>query len=85
MKAHIGFDADSGLGHTVNATGANEHGITRATTPLHGLEKDVVVNLGYRGVGRREETHIKKNQSYWHVAIMPGKRKALNKVQKYAG
>jgi len=44
---------------------------------VHGEETDVFADAGYQGVAKREETQgIKAN---WHVAMRPGKRKALDK------
>lgn len=77
MKAHIGVDADSGLVHTVAGTAANVNDVTRAHALVHGEETDVFADAGYQGVGKRAETQeIDVN---WHVAMRPGKRKALDK------
>jgi IS5 family transposase len=77
MKAHIGVDADSGLVHTVVGTAANVSDVTQASALVHGEEADVFADSGYQGVARRDETQdIKAN---WHVAMRPGKRKALDK------
>jgi IS5 family transposase len=79
MKAHAGVDADSGLVHTVTATAANAHDITQASQLLHGEETDVFADAGYRGVEKREEVQAQHPQVNWHIAMMPGKRKALKK------
>ena len=77
MKAHIGVDADSGLVHTVIGTAANVNDVTQASALVHGEESDVFADAGYRGVSKREETQdIDAN---WHVAMRPGKRKALDR------
>jgi len=77
MKAHIGVDADSGLVHTVVGTAANVNDVTQAHALVHGEETDVFSDAGYQGVGKRNETQdIEVN---WHVAMRPGKRKALDK------
>ena len=77
MKAHIGADADSGLVHTVLGTAANVNDVTQAGALVHGDETDVFADAGYQGVAKREETQgIKAN---WHVAMRPGKRRALDK------
>lgn len=75
MKAHIGVDAESGLTHSVDTTAANANDVTRAHVLLHGEEKDVFCDAGYQGVGQREENRQRKVK--WHVAMRPGKRKAL--------
>jgi len=79
---HISVDADSGLVHTVVGTAANVNDVTQASALVHGEETDVFADAGYQGVAKREETQdIKAN---WHVAMRPGKRKALDKVRPWA-
>jgi IS5 family transposase len=78
MKAHIGVDAASGLTHTVIGTAAHVHDVTQAQGLLHGEETDVFGDAGYQGVEKREENQgVPVN---WHVALRPGKRKALPKT-----
>lgn len=79
MKAHIGSDADQGLVHSVATTAANAHDITQAHALLHGQESDVFADSGYRGVEKREEIQAKHPEVKWHIAMMPGKRKAMDK------
>jgi IS5 family transposase len=79
MKAHAGVDADSGLVHTVTTTAANAHDITQASKLLHGEETDVFADSGYRGIEKREEIQTKHPEVNWHIAMMPGKRRALKK------
>ena len=75
MKAHIGVDADSGLVHTVIGTAANVNDVTQGHGLLHGEETMVFADAGYQGsVKRPEATGVN-----WHVAMRPGKRRALNK------
>ena len=75
MKAHIGVDADSGLTHTLVTTPANAADVTKAHELLHGQEKVAFGDAGYRGVEKRDG---KKNvATRWHVALRPGKRRAL--------
>lgn len=76
MKAHIGVDADSGLVHTVIGTAANVNDVTQAAGLLHGKEKHAWGDAGYQGVDKRQEMQGCKTQ--WHVAMRPGKRKALD-------
>lgn len=78
MKAHIGVDAQSGLVHTVIGTAANVHDITQAQALLHGDETDAFGDAGYQGVEKREENL--ELPVTWHVAMRPGKRKALPKT-----
>ena len=79
MKAHIGSDADQGLGHTVVTTSANAHDITQAHALLHEEETDVFADSGYRGVEKREEIRTQHPDVNWHIAMMPGKRRAMDK------
>ena len=75
MKAHIGVDADSGLVHTVIGTSANVHDVTQGHGLLHGEENVVFADAGYQGVTKRDEA----TGVDWHVAMRPGKRRALDK------
>ncbi len=78
MKAHIGVDADSGLVHTVIGTAANVNDVTQGHALLHGEEVDVFADAGYQGAPKRPEaTGVE-----WHIAMRPGKRKALDKETK---
>jgi IS5 family transposase len=81
MKAHIGVDADSGLVHTVTTTPANAHDVTQAHALLHGQEEVVFADSGYRGVEKRQEIQEKHAGVDWEIAMMPGKRKALDKTK----
>ena len=75
MKAHIGVDAESGLVHTVIGTAANVADVTQAQDLLHGDEEHAFGDAGYQGVDKREE-NIGVPVT-WHVAMRPGKRRAL--------
>jgi IS5 family transposase len=81
MKAHIGVDADSGLVHTVTTTAANAHDVTQAHALLHGGESVVFADSGYRGVEKRDEVQEQHPQVDWQIAMMPSKRKALDKAK----
>ena len=76
MKAHIGADAESGLVHTVLGTSGNVHDVTQGNSLLHGQESVAFGDAGYQGIEKRVDanTNIK-----WHIAMRPGKRKALSK------
>ncbi|MXN30518.1 IS5 family transposase [Delftia sp. CH05] len=76
MKAHIGVDADSGLVHSVIGTAANVNDVTQAAGLLHGEERDAWGDAGYQGVAKREE--LQGSATRWHIAMRPGKRKALS-------
>jgi len=75
MKAHIGVDADSALVHTVIGTAANVNDVTQGNGLLHGDEQVVFADAGYQGATKRPEA----NGVDWHVAMRPGKRRALDK------
>ena len=75
MKAHIGVDADSGLVHTVIGTAANVNDVTQGHALLHGEETVVFADAGYQGADKREDA----TGVQWHVAMRPGKRRALDK------
>jgi IS5 family transposase len=75
MKAHIGVDADSGLVHSVEGTAANVNDVTQAHKLLHGEEADAFADAGYQDAHKRPEA---KGGVNWHVAMRPGKRKALD-------
>ena len=76
MKAHIGADAESGLVHTVRATSGNVHDIVEGNSLLHGQETVAFGDAGYQGIEKRPDAKADVN---WHIAMRPGKRKALNK------
>ena len=79
MKAHIGVDADSGLVHTVRGTSGNVSDVVEGNSLLHGQETDVYADAGYQGAEKRPDA---KKDVTWHVAMRPGKRKALDKDNK---
>jgi IS5 family transposase len=79
MKAHIGVDAHSGLVHTVKGTAANVNDVVEANGLLHGDETNVFGDAGYQGAHKRPDA---KDGVTWHVAMRPGKRKALDKSTK---
>ncbi|EKD97018.1 MAG: hypothetical protein ACD_23C01124G0001 [uncultured bacterium] len=76
MKAHIGVDADSGLVHTVRGTSGHVSDIAEGNTLLHGQETVAFGDAGYQGIENRPDAQADVT---WHVAMRPGKRKALNK------
>ena len=78
MKAHVGTDAESGLGHTVIGTAANVNDVTRGHDLLHGEEDVVFADAGYQGAMKRPEA----TGVQWHVAMRPGKRRALDMKKK---
>ena len=79
MKAHIGTDAESGLVHTVRGTSGHVSDITEANTLLHGEETLAFGDAGYQGVQKRPDTNANVT---WHIAMRPGKRRALDKDQE---
>jgi IS5 family transposase len=78
IKAHVGVDAESGLVHTMIGTAANVADVTQAHDLLHGEETVAFGDAGYTGVAKRLES---KRAIDWHVAMKPGKRRALGKTR----
>ena len=76
MKAHIGADADSGLVHTAVGTSGNVHEVRRENSLLHCQEQFGFGDAGYQGVDKRPDA---KPNATWHIAMRPGKRRALDK------
>ena len=76
MKAHIGADAESGLVHTVRGTSGNVSDVAEGNSLLHGQETVAFGDAGYQGIQKRPDANADVT---WHVAMRPGKRKALNK------
>jgi IS5 family transposase len=74
MKAHVGIDAESSLVHSVIGTRANVADVTKAHELLHGCETVALGDAGYIGVEQRPEC---QRRIEWHVAMRPGKRRAL--------
>lgn len=74
MKAHIAVDADSGLVHHQICTSANVHDLRVVDQLLHGREKHVFADSGYRGI----EKWSRRKRIRWSIAMTPGKRKALD-------
>jgi len=79
MKAHIGADAESGLVHTVKGTAANVSDVVEANALLHGEETDTFADAGYQGAHKRADASPSVT---WHVAMRPGKRRALDKSKR---
>ena len=67
MKAHIAVDADSGLVHTVSTTAANESDVEQIADLLHGKERQVWADSGYRGAPAR----VQREDLQWHIAARP--------------
>jgi len=75
MKLHVGVDDVRGLIHSVHTTAANEADISVADELLHGSERRVWGDAGYRGIEQRDE-HRKRRTTWW-IAMRPGQRRAL--------
>ena len=61
-KAHIGVDRDSGLVHTVKATGANVHDVSMTPELLHGEEETVNGDSGYVGAEKRKDAVVRNKK-----------------------
>ena len=79
MKAHVGVDAETGLTHSIVGTPGNVHDLTPVQGLLHGDETDVFGDAGYQGIEKREE--MQGVPVKWHIAMRPGKRRALPKSE----
>ena len=79
MKAHIGVDADSGLVHTVRGTSGNVADVCEGNSLLHGQETQAHGDAGYQGIHKRADANPAVQ---WHIAMRPGKRRALDKENK---
>jgi len=79
MKAHIGVDAESGLVHTVRGTAGNVNDVVEANALLHGDETDSFGDAGYQGAHKRPDA---REGVTWHIAMRPGKRRALDKTRR---
>jgi len=87
MKAHIGVDADSGLVHTVTTTAANESDVEQIADLLHGKERQVWADSGYRGA----QSRVYRADLQWHIAARPsniaklpeGRRKTAIQKQEH--
>ena len=75
MKAHIGVDAESGLVHTVRSTSGHVNDVVEANSLLHGEETEAFGDAGYQGADKRPDA---KHGVNWHIAMRPGRRKALD-------
>ena len=75
MKMHVGADAETGVSHSFAATSANESDVAHAHRLLHGGERRVRADAGYRGVEKREENQGRGVD--WRVAMRPGLRRQL--------
>ena len=69
------MDKDTGLIHSVETIAANVHDITKTADLLHGEEKVVYADAGYREIEKREEMAGKLIEL--RVAMRPGQRRAL--------
>lgn len=76
MKAHIGVDSDSGLVHTVRGTSGHVGDVTEGNSLMHGEETVAFGDAGYQGIDKRPDA---RTGVTWHIAMRPGKRKALDK------
>ena len=78
MKAHIGVDVASGVGHTLTGTAANEADINQMAALLHGQEEAVFADAGYTGASKRPE--LADRDVAWNIAIKRSIIKALPKA-----
>lgn len=73
LKAHIGVDAETGLVHSAVSTAANEADVLQVGALLHGREKAVFGDAGYRGADKRAG----KRGRRFYIAEQRSKVKAI--------
>jgi IS5 family transposase len=61
--------------HTVRSTAGNVNDVVAANSLLHGEETDAFGDAGYQGASKRPDA---KAEVAWHIAMRPGRRKALD-------
>ena len=74
MKARIGADAKFGLVHTVQGTSGKVSDVTEGNSVLHEQETVASEDARYWAIEKRPDA---KASLTWHVAMGPGKRRAL--------
>jgi transposase, IS5 family len=82
MKMHIGVDDELGLTHSLSTSAANISDVILAADLLHGDEKRVCGDSGYRGVDKRPEHQDREVE--WSIAMRPGKRAVLGPRSRVA-
>ena len=80
MKEHIGVDMDSGLIHTIEATTAKNHDITKLEDCLHGYEEVISGDKAY-GTKKRKQEMRKEGKTYL-ITDKATRSKKLSKSQK---
>ncbi len=86
-KAHVGVDKNSGLVHTVKATGANIHDVTMTYELLTGEENEVYGDSGYIGADKRDDAIIQNNKGRkikYKINRKPSQIKKLSPSGQYA-
>ena len=77
-KAHIGVDQDSGLVHSVEATGANTHDVTIVPKLLTGEENTVYGDSGYLGAEKQDDA-ITRNTKGKKIKYKTNRRPSQSK------
>lgn len=86
-KAHVGVDKNSGLVHTVKATGANVHDVTMTSELLTGEEDEVYGDSGYIGADKREDALVRNKNGRkikYKLNRKPSQIKKLSTSGQYA-
>lgn len=78
MKAHIGVDVEFSLVHTVRGTAGHVADVSEGNQLLQGQETVGFGDAGYQGIDKRLDA---RPGVRWHVAMRPGKRRALDKTK----
>lgn len=79
-KAHIGIDARTWPHHSLRTMAANVHDITKTENLLHGEERFISADSGYRGAQKQEE--LKDIKADWLIAEIPSKVRLPKKHPK---
>jgi len=80
MKEHIGVDMDSGLIHTIEATTAKDHDITKLDDCLHGYEEVISGDKAYGTKIRKQE--MRKEGKIYLITEKGTRSKKLSHSQK---
>jgi IS5 family transposase len=76
-KAHVGVNVHSGLMPAVRCTAANVNDVVEGYSLRHGQETEASADAGYQDADKRPDA---PGSVVWHVAMMPGKRKVVDKT-----
>jgi len=85
-KAHIGVDRDSGIVHTVKATGANVSDVTMTSELMHGEEETLNGDSGYLGAEKRKDAKVRNKSGKkirYEINRRPSQMRKLSKSGRH--